>query len=145
MGNLKRTFPCLSIYMCQGTDCRSRSPRSLSPTLEQAGTSNYWVRNIFLSYWVELRAKANFSAPTFEPAHEAHAGQHAALSVHWQLQLRCSTTINGPYASSLRSELSAKREVENVISFCQADRNLSSKSLANYFQSKKRQPKVVRR
>ena len=33
------------------------------------------------AYRVGLRAQANFSAPTFEPAHEARTGQHAALSV----------------------------------------------------------------
>ena len=33
-------------------------------------------------YRVGLRAQANFSAPTFEPAHEARAGKHAALSVY---------------------------------------------------------------
>ena len=33
------------------------------------------------SYRLGLRAKANFSAPTFEPAHEAGAGQRAALLV----------------------------------------------------------------
>ena len=62
-----------------------------------------------------------------------------------QLQLRCSTSISGPQASSLRSERSAERAGESVIAFCLADRNLSSKSLANYFQSKKRKSKVVRR
>ena len=59
-----------------------------------------------------------------------------------QLQLRCSTSISGPQASSPRSELSAKRAVANVIDFCRADRNLSSKSLACYFQSKKRKSEV---
>ena len=33
------------------------------------------------AYRVGLRAQANFSTPTFEPAHEARAGQRAALSV----------------------------------------------------------------
>ena len=32
------------------------------------------------TYRVELRAQANFSAPTFEPVHEACAGQRATLS-----------------------------------------------------------------
>ena len=59
-------------------------------------------------YRVGLRAQANFSAPTFEPAHEARAGKRAALSVYLsQLQLRCSNLITGPQASSSRSELSA--------------------------------------
>ena len=31
-------------------------------------------------YRVGLQAQANFSAPTFEPAHEARAGKRAALS-----------------------------------------------------------------
>ena len=58
---------------------------------------------------VGLQAQANFSAPTFEPAHEARAGKRAALSVNLsQLQLRCSNSITGPQASSSRSELSAK-------------------------------------
>ena len=56
-----------------------------------------------------LQAQANFSAPTFEPAHEARAGKRAALSVNLrQLQLRCSNSITGPQASSCRSELSAE-------------------------------------
>ena len=42
------------------------------------------------------------------------------------------------------TELSAKRALKNVIDFCLADRNLSSKSLASYFQSKKRNSEVVR-
>ena len=102
--------------------------------------------HIYKTYRVELRAQANFSAPTFEPAHGACAGQCAALSVQSsQMQLRCSTSISSPQASSLRSERSAKRAVENVIAFCPADRTLSSKSLANYFQCKKRKSQVVRR
>ena len=61
------------------------------------------------SYQVGLQAQANFSAPTFEPAHEACAGKRAALSVNLsQLQLRCSNSITGLQASSARSELSAK-------------------------------------
>ena len=72
-----------------------------------------------IAYRVGLRAKANCSAPTFEPAHEARAWQRAALSFQLsQLQLRCSTSISGPQASSLRSELSVVRTAENVISFC---------------------------
>ena len=98
-----------------------------------------------LSYRVELRVQANFSAPTFEPAHEACAGKRAARSVQLsQLQLRGSTSISGLQASSPRSELSAKRAAKNVIAFCRADRNLSSNSLASYFQSTKRKSKVVR-
>ena len=59
-------------------------------------------------YRVGLQAQANFSAPTFEPAHEARAGKRAALSVNLsQLQLRCSNSITGSQASSSRSELSA--------------------------------------
>ena len=42
------------------------------------------------------------------------------------------------------SELSAKWAVKNVIVFGRADQNLSSKTLASYFQSKKRKSKVVR-
>ena len=64
---------------------------------------------LLLPYQVGLQAQANFSAPTFEPANEARAGQRAALSVYLsQLQLRCSNSITGPQASSSRSELSAK-------------------------------------
>ena len=97
-------------------------------------------------YQVGLRAQANFSAPTFEPAHEARAGKLTALSVYSsQLQLRCSNSITGPQASSSSSELSAKRAAKNVIALCRADRNRSSKSLAGYIQSKKRKSKVVRR
>ena len=104
------------------------------------------TRTVISAYRVELRAQANFSAPTFEPAHEARAGQRAALSVQLsQLQLRCSTSISGLQASSPRSELSAKRAAKNVFAFCQTDRNLSNKSFARYFQSKKRTSKVVRR
>ena len=102
--------------------------------------------HIYKTYRVELRAQANFSAPTFEPAHGARAGQRAALSVQSsQMQLRYSTSISGPQASSLRSERSAKRAVENVIAFCLADRTLSSKSLAHYFQCKKCKSQNVRR
>ena len=98
------------------------------------------------SYRVGLQAQANFSAPTFEPAHEARAGKRAALSVYLsQLQLRCSNSITGLQASSSRSELSAKWAAKNVIAFCRADRNLSSKTLARYIQSKKRTSKVIRR
>ena len=61
-----------------------------------------------------------------------------------QLQLRCSTSNSSPQASSPRSELSAKWAA-NVIDFGRADQNLSSKTLASYFQSKKRTCKVVRR
>ena len=57
---------------------------------------------------------------------------------------RCSS-ISGPQASYPRSELSAKRAAKKVIDFCSADRNLSSKSLAGYFQSKKRKYKVVKK
>ena len=46
--------------------------------------------------------------------------------------------------SSPRGELSAKRAVKNVIDFCQADQNISSKSLASYFQNKKRKSEVVK-
>ena len=92
-----------------------------------------------LSYQVGLQAQAIFSARTFEPAHEARAGKRAALSVNLsQLQLRCSNSITGPQASSSRSELSAKWAAKNVIAFCRADRNISSKILARYIQSKKR-------
>ena len=42
-----------------------------------------------------------------------------------------------------RSELSAKQAAKNAIDFCQADRNISSKSLASYFQSKKRKSKLL--
>ena len=98
------------------------------------------------SYRVGLRAQANFSAPTFEPAHGARAGKRAALSVYLsQLQLRCRNSITGPQASSFRSELSPKWAAKNVIAFCRADRNLSSKSLARYIQSKKHKSKVLRR
>ena len=98
------------------------------------------------TYRVELLAQANFSAQTFKPAHKARAGQRAALSVqsaaaamqHFELN-------NGPQASSSHSELSAKRAAKNVIDFCWADQNRSSKSLASYFQSKKCKSKVVRR
>ena len=38
-------------------------------------------KGTFTSYRVELRAQANFSAPTFEPAHVARTGKRAALSV----------------------------------------------------------------
>ena len=56
------------------------------------------------TYRVGLQSQANFSAPTFEPAHETRAGKHAALSVYLsQLQLRCSNLITGPQASSSRS------------------------------------------
>ena len=49
------------------------------------------------TYRVGLQAQANFSTPTFEPAHEARAGKRAALSVYLsQLQLRCSNSITGP-------------------------------------------------
>ena len=58
-----------------------------------------------------------------------------------QLQLRCSTSICDHQPSSPLRELFAK----NVINFCQTDRNLSSKSLASYFQHKKRNSEVVRR
>ena len=51
-------------------------------------------------YRVGLQAQANFSALTFEPAHEARAGKRAALSV--------AAAITGPQASSSRGELSAK-------------------------------------
>ena len=75
----------------------------------------------------ELRANANFSAPTIEPAHEVHVGQRAALLVQLsQLQVRCSISISGPQARSPRSELSAMRAANNVIAFSRADRNLSS-------------------
>ena len=98
------------------------------------------------TYRVGLRAQANFSAPTFEPAHGARAGKRAALSVYLsQLQLRCSNSITGPQASSFRSELFPKWAAKNVIAFCRADRNLSSKSLARYIQSKKHKSKVLRR
>ena len=98
------------------------------------------------SYRVGSRAQANFSPPTFKPVHGARAGQCAALSVQLsQLQLRCSPLISGPQASSSSGELSAKRATKNVIDFCRADRNLTSKSLASYFQSKKRKSEVVRR
>ena len=96
------------------------------------------------AYRVQLRAQANFSAPTFEPAHEALAGQCAALSVQLrQLQLRCSTSINSPQASSPRSELSGKRAAKNVIDFCRADRNVSSKSLASYFKARNANLKLL--
>ena len=99
----------------------------------------------FTTHRVELRAQANFSAPIFEPAHEARAGQRTALLVQLsQLHLRCSTSISGPQASFPRSELSSKRAAKNVIALCRAYRNLSSKSFASYFQSKKRKSKVVR-
>ena len=39
----------------------------------------------FHTYRVALQAHANFSAPTFKPAHEARAGQRAALSVQFKL------------------------------------------------------------
>ena len=45
-----------------------------------------------------------------------------------------------PVASSL-----LRWAAKNVIDFCRADRNLSSKSLASYFESKKRKSKAVRR
>ena len=97
------------------------------------------------SYRVGLLAQANFSAPTFEPAHEARAGKRAALSVYSsKLQLRCSNSITGPQESSSRSELFAKWATKNVIAFCWADRNLSSKSLARYIPRRKRKSKVLR-
>ena len=105
-----------------------------------------WMKSYLQAYRVGLHAQANFSAPTFEPAHEARAGRRAAISVNLsQLQLRCSNSITGPQASSSRSELSAKWAAKNVIAFCWADRNLSSKILARYIQSKKRKSKVLRR
>ena len=45
---------------------------------------------------------------------------------------------SGPQASSLRRERFAERAGKNVIAFCLADRNLSSTSLANFFQSRKK-------
>ena len=57
-----------------------------------------------LKYRVGLRAQANFSAaPTFKPAHEAALG-NALLFRFSKLQLRCTTSINGPQASSPPSE-----------------------------------------
>ena len=40
--------------------------------------------------------------------------------------------------------LSVKQAAKSVIDFCQADRILSCKSLASYFQSKKRKSEVVK-
>ena len=37
---------------------------------------------LYAPYRVGVQAQANFSAPTFEPAHEARAGKRAALSVN---------------------------------------------------------------
>ena len=107
---------------------------------------NQTIQQWKLTYRVELRAQANFSGPTFEPAHESRAAQRAALSVQLsQLQLRYSTSISGPQARSSRSEPSAKWAAKNVFAFRRADRNLSSKSFASYFQSKKRKSKVAGR
>ena len=36
---------------------------------------------VYLSYRVVLRAQVNFSVPTFDPVHEARAGQLVALSI----------------------------------------------------------------
>ena len=81
---------------------------------------------------------ANFSASTFEPAHVDRARKRAALSVYLcQLQLRCSNLITGLQARSSRCKVSAKW-AKNVIAFCGADRNLSSKRLARYIQGNKR-------
>ena len=99
-----------------------------------------------ISYRVELLAQANFSAQTFKPAHKARTGQRAALSVQSAAAAMQHLELNdGPQASSSDSELSAKRAAKNVIVFCRADQNRSSKSLASYFQSKKCKSKVVRR
>ena len=89
------------------------------------------LRTVF-AYRVGLRAKSTFSAPTLRPAHKPALG-NALLFWFGQLQqLRCSTFNSGPQgalrvATSPGSELSAKRAAKNVIDFCRADRNLSSK------------------
>ena len=98
------------------------------------------------TYRVGLRARRTFQLRLSSLRTKPALG-NALLLRFSQLQLRCSTSNSGtsPQASSPRSELSAKWAAKNVIDFCRADRNLSSTSLARYFQSKKRKSKVVRR
>ena len=95
-----------------------------------------------MSSRVELRAQVNYSAPTFEPVNEAPAALLVQLS---QLQLRCSTSISGPQASSPRSELSTKQAEKNVIAFCEHIEIFQVIAWTSYFQSKKCKSKVVRR
>ena len=71
-----------------------------------------------MAYRVGLRAQANFSASTFELAHEAPALGNALLFWFSQLQLQCGTLKSGPQVSSPRSELSAKRAAKTIIDFC---------------------------
>ena len=89
------------------------------------------------AYRVALLARRTFQLRLSNLRMKPALDQRAALSVQFsQLQLGYSTSISSPQASSLRSELSTKRAAENVIAFCRADRNLSSKSFANYFKAR---------
>ena len=69
------------------------------------------------AYRVGLWAQVNFSAPTFEPAHE---GQRAALSV------QSAAAAMRPLDQRFANELYAQRAAKNVIDFCRGDRNRSS-------------------
>ena len=86
-------------------------------------------------------AQTNISAQNFKPAHKARAGKRAALSVQ---SAAAAVQHLGTQASSSCSELSAKRAAKNLIGFCRADRNLSSESLASYFQSNNCKSQVIR-
>ena len=72
--------------------------------------------------------------------HTKHTLGNTKLFRFSQLQLRCSTSISGQQAISPQNE-----QRRTWLIFCRADRNISSKSLAGYCQSKKRKSKVVRR
>ena len=61
-----------------------------------------------------MRAQANFSAPTFEPAHEAHARQRAPLSV------QSAAAAMQDLDQGSACELPPKRAAKNVIDFCRA-------------------------
>ena len=123
----------------------SSTLRTLSPSFCQSFSSTFFFHRCCLASFFSS------STDTYISSKIAGTGelfssefQACAQSPHWatrcslalgfsQLQLQCSTSNSGPQASSPRSELSAQWAAKNVIDFCQADRNLSSKSLACYF------------
>ena len=84
-------------------------------------------------YRVGVRAKASFSAPTFERVYGPTLG-NALLFRFSQLQLLCSTSICGLQASSPRSELSAERAATNVVDFCRTDQILSNFNIISTHQ-----------
>ena len=100
-----------------------------------------------IPYRVGLQAQANFSAPTFEPAHEARAGQCATLSVESAaaamqvLDERSTSKLLFVASSPRRKQRRADSIFAEQIEIFQLQ--ASNSKIASYFQSKKRKSKLL--